>query len=195
MLIRTAEFELSASGIAGCPPEGVAEFPLIGRSNVGKSSLLNMLTNRKALARVSSKPGHTQTINFFAINGTWRLVDLPGYGYVKRGVALREQFAELLTGYLTGRESIRCVFVLIDSRIEPKQIDLDFVSWLCECRVPHAIVFTKTDKMKPAVLKKNTEDWIAAQREFTGHTPHVLYTSAETTAGKKELLKFIESRM
>lgn len=195
MIIRSADFDTSAASISACPPAGLPEFPFIGRSNVGKSSLLNMLAGRKALARVSSRPGHTQLINFFTINNEWRVVDLPGYGYVKLPAGTREKFAEVITGYLTGRPPIRRVFVLIDSRLEPQRIDLDFLGWLMECGVPYALVFTKSDKLKPAAVTRNVAAFEAALGELTDGKPPVFISSSETRAGRAELLKYIGSQL
>jgi GTP-binding protein len=152
-----------------------------------------MLAGRKALARVSSVPGHTQLINFFTFNNAWRMVDLPGYGYVKLAPGTREKFADLITGYLTQRPVIRRVFVCIDSRHEPQRIDLDFLTWLTECRVPCALVFTKTDKLKPAAVARNAEAFQAALKELTGENPPVFTCSSETRAGRAELLHYIGS--
>ncbi len=193
MIIRSADFDTSAADISVCPPAGLPEFPFIGRSNVGKSSLLNMLVGRKALARVSSRPGHTQLINFFTINREWRIVDLPGYGYVKLPKGTREKFTDLIVGYLTERTAIVRVFVLIDSRLEPQRIDLEFVSWLMECGIPYAIVFTKADKLKPAAVARNVTAFVAALQEVDPGTPETFTTSAETGAGRAELLKYIGS--
>ena len=193
MIIRSAEFDTSAADISVCPPAGLPEFPFIGRSNVGKSSLLNLLAGRKALARISSRPGHTQLINFFTINGAWRMVDLPGYGYVKLPKGTREKFTEVITGYLTQRTAISRVFVLIDSRLEPQRIDLEFIGWLAECGVPYVLVFTKTDKLKPAAMAKNVAAFESALEELTSEKPQIFTCSAETGAGRADLLKFIGS--
>ena len=196
MIIRSAEFDTSAAGLAACPPPGLPEFPFIGRSNVGKSSLLNLLAGRKALAKVSSLPGRTQLINFFTINTAWRMVDLPGYGYVKLPKGTREKFTTLISEYLTQRPVIRCIFVLIDSRLEPQQIDLEFLSWLAECGLPHALVFTKTDKLKkPAAIARNVTAFTTALEECVRGEPRVFTTSAESGAGRMELLRFIASQL
>ena len=195
MIIRFADFDTSAADISVCPPQGLPEFPFIGRSNVGKSSLINMLVGRKALARISSRPGHTQLINFFTINKAWRIVDLPGYGYVKLPKGTREKFTDLITGYLTGRTAISRVFVLIDSRLEPQRIDLEFIGWLAECGVPYVLVFTKTDKNKPAATARNVAAFEAALLEVTAEKPQAFTCSSETGAGRAELLKFIGSQL
>ena len=193
MIIRTAEFDTSATDISDCPRPGLAEFAFIGRSNVGKSSLINLLAGRKGLAKVSSLPGRTQLINFFTINGKWRLVDLPGYGYVKLPQGTQKKFANIITGYLTQRPVIARAFVLIDSRLEPQRIDLEFLGWLAECGVPYVLVFTKADKLKPAGVAKNVAAFLAALEEMSGEKPRVFTTSAETRAGRSELLSFIGS--
>ncbi len=193
MIIRSAVFDTSATDISACPRPGLPEFAFIGRSNVGKSSLLNLLAGRKALAKISSRPGHTQLLNFFTINDTWRIVDMPGYGYVRLPKGTREKFADIITGFLTGRTAIRRVFVLLDSRLEPQRIDLEFVGWLAECGVPYVLVFTKTDKLKPSGVARNVAAFEAALQDWTTEKPQVFTCSAETGAGRGELLSFIGS--
>lgn len=195
MRIRSADFDTSAPDIEGCPAPGLPEFPFIGRSNVGKSSLLNLLTGRKGLAKVSARPGHTQLINFFTINEQWRLVDLPGYGYARVSKAAQEKFADIITGFLLKRPVIRRVFVLIDSRHEPHLIDLEFVSWLAGCGVPYVLVFTKVDKLKPSAVSKNIAAFGAALAEWKTEMPEVFRCSSETGAGRAELLAFIGSEI
>ena len=195
MRILSAVFDTSAPDVAMCPPPGLPEFPFIGRSNVGKSSLLNLLTNRKGLAKVSSRPGHTQLINFFTINQSWRLVDLPGYGYARVSKAAQEMFADLITGFLLKRSVIRRVFVLIDSRHEPHKIDLEFVSWLAGCGVPYALVFTKIDKLKPAAVTKNIAAFEAGLLGWDTPMPEVFRCSSLNGAGRAELLAFIGSQV
>jgi GTP-binding protein len=168
------------------------EFAFIGRSNVGKSSLLNVLSNQSALARVSKTPGRTREINFFTINQTWSLVDLPGYGYAKASKSDRERFNEFVSDYLVARENLCCAFVLIDSRHEPQEIDQDFVRWLVENEIPFALVFTKTDKLKPGVVNKNIALFQEAMAEWSQGEPPIFSTSSKTRDGRKELLKFIE---
>ena len=153
MRIQSAKFELSALSLDTCPASKLPEFAFIGRSNVGKSSLLNLLSNQNALARVSKTPGRTREINFFTINGNWSLVDLPGYGYAKASAADRERFNVFVSDYLVLRENLCCAFVLLDSRHQPQKIDLEFVRWLVDNEIPFALVFTKTDKVKPNVVK------------------------------------------
>ncbi len=195
MRIRSADFDTSAPDVTGCPTPGLPEFPFIGRSNVGKSSLLNLLTGRKGLAKVSARPGHTQLINFFTINEQWRLVDLPGYGYARVSKAAQEKFADIITGFLLKRPVIRRVFVLIDSRHEPHLIDLEFVSWLAGCGVPYVLVFTKVDKLKPSAVAKNIAAFGAALAEWKTEMPEVFRCSSETGAGRAELLAFIGSQI
>jgi GTP-binding protein len=195
MRILSAVFDTSAPDISVCPAPGLPEFPFIGRSNVGKSSLLNLLTNRKGLAKVSARPGHTQLINFFTINNNWRLVDLPGYGYARVSKAAQEKFADIITGFLLKRPVISRVFVLIDSRHEPHQIDLEFVSWLAGCGVPYVLVFTKIDKLKPAAVTKNIAAFEIALKEWNTDMPEVFRCSSQTGAGRAELLAFIGSQI
>jgi len=196
MRIRSADFDTSATDISTCPPPGLPEFTFIGRSNVGKSSLLNLLTGRKGLAKVSARPGHTQLINFFTINEQWRLVDLPGYGYARVSKAAQEKFADLITGFLLKRTVLTRVFVLIDSRHEPHRIDLEFVSWLAGCGVPYVLVFTKVDKLKPNAVTKNIGLFAAALKDdWNTDMPEVFRCSSETGAGRAELLAFIGSQI
>ncbi len=196
MRIRSAVFDTSAPDVSVCPPPGLPEFPFIGRSNVGKSSLLNLLTGRKGLAKVSARPGHTQLINFFTINDQWRLVDLPGYGYARVSKDAQEKFADLITGFLLKRPVIRQVFVLIDSRHEPHRIDLEFVSWLAGCGVPYVLIFTKVDKLKPGAVTRNIEAFATALKEdWNTDMPHVFRCSSLSGAGRAELLAYISSTL
>ncbi|MDE0826827.1 MAG: ribosome biogenesis GTP-binding protein YihA/YsxC [Akkermansiaceae bacterium] len=192
MKITSATFLTSAPDLESCPPLTVQEFAFIGRSNVGKSSLLNMLSRKKGLAKVSGSPGHTRLINFFDMNGDWRLVDLPGYGYAKTSKADREKFQMMIAEYLTLREGLSCVFVLIDSRHAPQQIDLEFVQWLMGAGVPFVLVFTKVDKLKASKVSKNMELFGKAMSEWCDGLPRMFATSAEKGDGRKELLGFIE---
>ena len=189
--IQTAKFELSATSLDACPPSKLPEFAFIGRSNVGKSSLLNILSNQSGLARVSKTPGRTREINFFTINGSWSLVDLPGYGFAKASAADRERFNEFVSDYLVLRENLCCAFVLIDSRHPPQQIDQDFVRWLVDNQIPFALVFTKTDKVKAGAVKKNIGLFKEAMAEWSEGEAPVFTTSAKTRDGRRELLKFI----
>lgn len=195
MMVRSAEFVKAAVRVADCPAADLPEFAFIGRSNVGKSSLINLLTNRKALARVSKTPGCTREILFFKINEAWNLVDLPGYGYAKVSKSRREEFNDFVSAYLTERESLRGVFVLIDSRHKPQKVDLEFVGWLVEMAIPFALVFTKVDKIKPRVVTANRDLFLAAMKEFADGEPVVLQSSAMTREGRGEILKFIEAAL
>jgi GTP-binding protein len=191
MLVTSANFQTSAPDLASCPATSLREFAFIGRSNVGKSSLINMLAGSKALAKVSSAPGHTRLLNFFLINKVWTLVDLPGYGYAKTGQATREQFAGMITDYLTGRPNLSGVFVLIDSRHPPQRIDRDFVHWLADESVPFALVFIKTDKLKPGLVQKHVDQFLEAIAPWRADPPRVFRTSTVAATGRKELLGFI----
>lgn len=191
MQIHSATFETSAPDLDHCPASTLPEFAFIGRSNVGKSSLINMLTKKKDLAVVSSKPGRTRLINFFQINRCWSLVDLPGYGYAKASGQQRHKFNEFVSDYLVNRENLSCVFVLIDSRLEPQKLDLEFTHWLIDYSVPFVLVFTKADKTKPAVMKKNIAAFQKAMAEFCEGLPRIYTCSAKTSDGRKEILNFI----
>jgi len=192
MKIKHSEFAMSAPDLEGCPPSDMVEFAFIGRSNVGKSSLINMLTNRKDLAMVSSKPGRTALINFFVINGEWCLVDLPGYGYARAPKAQRHRFEDFVANYLANRDNLACVFVLIDSRLSPQKIDLEFLNWLAEVEVRFVLVFTKSDKSKSGKVKANIAAFYEALGEWVeGDIPHVV-TSSKTGGGKQDVLGHVE---
>lgn len=191
MKIKTAEFVTSSPDLASCPPEGAPEFAFIGRSNVGKSSLLNMLVGRRGLAKVSATPGATQLINFFAINDRWCLVDLPGYGYSKTPQKVREGFQRAVSDYLAQRESLRCVFVLIDGRHTPQKIDLDFCDWLAVHGIPFVLIVTKADKVKAGKLKSNVAAFLAALKERVDGEPRLFVTSAEDRRGRDDVLRFV----
>lgn len=191
MKINTARFATSAAGLEDCPKAELPEFAFIGRSNVGKSSLLNTLCNQKGLARVSGKPGHTRLINYYVINETWCMVDLPGYGYAKAPKAERHRFNDFVADYLEFREGLTHVLVLIDSRLEPQKIDVDFVTWLVECGVPFSLVYTKSDKMKPGRIKANQELFIEALSEYVEGVPPIFTTSAKSSDGRLDVLRSI----
>ncbi|MEC8825734.1 MAG: ribosome biogenesis GTP-binding protein YihA/YsxC [Verrucomicrobiota bacterium] len=191
MKISSARFATSAADYRECPRAELPEFAFIGRSNVGKSSLLNMLCNQKALARVSQKPGHTRLINFFVVNEDWCLVDLPGYGYAKAPKAERNRFNDFVADYLEYREGLTHVFVLIDSRHEPQQIDIDFVTWLVECEVLFSLVFTKSDKSKPGRIKANRDLFLEALAEYVDGEPPTFITSSKNSDGRFDLLQTI----
>lgn len=193
MKIQSARFKKSAVSLDRCSAPELPEFAFIGRSNVGKSSLINLLTNKDGLARVSKTPGRTREINFFTINDAWNIVDLPGYGYAKVSKSQRDQFNEFVSDYLLNRESLAGTFVLIDSRHTPQKIDLEFVAWLIEAQLPFALIFTKTDKSKPRVVRKNIELFLERMKEFSEGAPVFFETSTTTRAGRKEVLGFIET--
>lgn len=192
MIIKDAQFVISNTDYRKCPQDGKPEYAFIGRSNVGKSSLINMLTNRKGLAMTSSKPGKTQLINHFIINGEWYLVDLPGYGYAQRGKDGREQIRKIIESYILNRDELTCLFLLLDSRHEPQKIDLDFINWLGEEQVPFAIVFTKIDKMSKGKLKDNTRTYLDKLKETWEELPPVFYTSSEHRLGGDDILDYID---
>jgi GTP-binding protein len=191
MKIKTALFETSAPDLRSCPKWALPEFAFIGRSNVGKSSLINALTGRRDLAKVSSTPGKTQLINFYVINGAWSLVDLPGYGYAEVGRQRRLEFNAAVADFLSGRRNLRSVFVLIDSRLEPQAIDLEFLRWLDGCSVPYALVFTKTDKQSATQTRAKMDAFKAALETWRSVLPDQLATSAQTGAGRAEVLAYI----
>ncbi|MBI3142742.1 MAG: YihA family ribosome biogenesis GTP-binding protein [Bacteroidetes bacterium] len=183
-----AEFVTSSSQISQCPLPKIPEFAFIGRSNVGKSSLINFLTNRKELALVSGTPGKTRTINHFLINKTWYLVDLPGYGYAMTGKSEREKFEKLNYSYLLGRENLVCTFLLIDSRIPPQKIDLDFMSWLGGNGIPFELVFTKADRSKKTDFIQSVEQFEKAVLAQWEEMPKYWITSVQDKLGREELL-------
>ncbi len=193
MKINTAEFIISNSEVEKCPKEPLPEYAFIGRSNVGKSSLINMLTNHKNLAKTSSKPGKTQLINHFKINNNWFLVDLPGYGYAKVSKKTKAVFQQFITDYFENREQLVCAFVLIDIRLEAQKIDLEFLEYLGESEIPFCIVFTKADK----IGKTKVDSHIAAYKKqmFANNweeIPQYFITSAQESTGKEEVLTFID---
>ena len=193
MLIKTAEFVISSARADQCPPtEGRPEYAFIGRSNVGKSSLINMLTGRKKLAMTSSTPGKTMLINHFAINNEWFLVDLPGYGYAKRGKKEMEKLRNLIEYYVLERKELTCLFVLIDSRLTPQRIDLEFIQWLGEEGVPFSIIFTKADKNKTGELRKNVNQFLDELRKEWEELPPHFVTSSAQGRGRDEVLDYID---
>lgn len=192
MIIKDAQFVVSNTDYRKCPQDGKPEYAFIGRSNVGKSSLINMLTNRKGLAMTSSKPGKTQLINHFIINDEWYLVDLPGYGYAQRGKEGRDQIRKIIDSYIINRAELTCLFLLLDCRHEPQQIDIEFMNWLGEEGVPFVIVFTKIDKLSKGALKKNMEAYTDTLKETWEEIPPIFYSSAEHRLGADEILGYIE---
>ncbi len=193
MKIVSAEFVMSNSDVAKCPANRLPEYAFIGRSNVGKSSLINMLMQRKNLAKTSGRPGKTQLINHFLINKNWYLVDLPGYGYARVSKTAKKTFQKFITAYFNKREQLVLGFVLIDCRHEPQQIDLDFMQWLGENQIPFAIVFTKADKLKPQPLKDNIEAYQKKLLETWESMPPYFITSASKDYGRDQLLDYIDA--
>ncbi len=192
MLINTARFVISNSDYKKCPEENRHEYAFIGRSNVGKSSLINMLTGKKNLAMTSSTPGKTMLINHFLIDESWYIVDLPGYGYARRSKADRQRLEGIIKGYILGREQMTNLFVLIDSRHKPQAIDLEFMEWLGENGVPFSIVFTKMDKLSSNAGRKLTADYCAALLEKWEELPPIFRTSSEDRRGRVAILDYIE---
>ncbi len=192
MNVKSAEFVISSPDVSMCPKSALPEYAFIGRSNVGKSSLINMLTQRKGLAKTSSTPGKTILINHFLINGEWHLVDLPGYGYAKRGAKERAQLREMIEGYVLDREQLVNLFLLIDCRLEPQKIDLEFVEWLGVNGVPFSIVFTKADKVSKTRLAANVEMFMNTLKEQWEELPLHFVSSSETRMGRDEVLGYIE---
>jgi GTP-binding protein len=194
MEISSAEFVSSSTSLSACPPPRWPEYAFIGRSNVGKSSLINAITQRKGLAKTSQTPGKTQCINHFIINregAAWYLVDLPGYGYAKTSKKLRESWQGFIHSYILKRESLLCVFVLIDSRHEPQENDLAFMRWLGTSGIPFAMVFTKTDKLSETALGRNYAHYENKMLEEWTSMPPVILSSAETGRGKEEILALV----
>ena len=195
MKIKSAEFEVSATGLAGCPRRALPEFALIGRSNVGKSSLLNLLTHRKELARTSNTPGKTALINFFLVNEAWRLVDLPGYGYAKVAEKQRVAFNQAVAEFLADREFLRRVFVLIDSRLSPQAVDLEFIEWLEGMGRPFTLVFTKIDKQSAAQTRVSVDRFKETLRARRSELPPIILSSAETGTGRAEILAAVGAEL
>lgn len=191
MEIKNARFVISNSDIAKCPTDNKPEFAFIGRSNVGKSSLINMLTRNGKLAMTSSMPGKTLLINHFIVNGDWYLVDLPGYGYAKRSKSQVERLEHIISSYILERQQMTLLFVLVDARLEPQKIDMEFISWLGENGVPFSIVFTKADKLKKTDLRNNVERYKKHLLEEWEELPPIFVTSSETAFGREDLLSYI----
>lgn len=192
MIINTARFVISNSDPAKCPTEARHEYAFIGRSNVGKSSLINMLTGKKDLAKTSSTPGKTMLINHFLVNDSWYIVDLPGYGYAQRSKADRVKLEKIIKDYILTRAQMTNLFVLIDSRLKPQKIDLEFMEWLAENDIPFSIVFTKLDKLTPGAAKKLTADYCAALLEKWEELPPIFRTSSQDRRGRDGILNYIE---
>ncbi|NIF07785.1 YihA family ribosome biogenesis GTP-binding protein [Chryseobacterium sp. Tr-659] len=192
MIIKTAEFVKSSGKWQECPEPNIPEYAFIGRSNVGKSSLINAMMNHKDLAKTSQTPGKTQLINHFLVNENWYLTDLPGYGYAKVSKVQRKDFEKLITNYILNRRNLVNLFVLVDVRHNPQKIDLEFIQWCGESGIPFSIVFTKSDKLKPNAVIKNVEDYKAELHKTWEDLPELYVTSAEKKEGGDEILNFIE---
>ena len=193
MEINSAEFVISNTDVRKCPEGTLPEYAFIGRSNVGKSSLINMITNHKGLAMTSQKPGKTQLINHFIINDSWYLVDLPGYGYAQRGKEGRENIRKIIENYILEREQLTNLFVLIDCRHEPQKIDIEFMEWLGENGIPFSIIFTKTDKLSKGKLHESLEVYRTKMFETWEEMPPVFVSSSEKREGREEILNYISS--
>ncbi len=193
MQIKSAEFVVSNSDVSKCPKELLPEYAFIGRSNVGKSSLINMLTSRKSLAKTSGRPGKTQLINHFIINKNWYLVDLPGYGYAKVSKSSKKVFQKFITAYFNQREQLISAFVLVDIRHEPQPIDLEFMQYLGENSIPFSIIFTKADKLRPKAIDNHIEAYKNIMLETWEEIPNYFITSSSKDIGKEELLEYIET--
>lgn len=193
MIVNSARFSISNSDVRKCPDHKMHEYAFIGRSNVGKSSLINMLTGHKGLAMTSATPGKTMLINHFLINDSWYIVDLPGYGYARRGKDSRDKLKKMIENYILDRVQMTNLFVLVDSRHEPQKIDLEFMAWLGENEIPFSIVFTKLDKLGTDAGKKKVAEYCKTLLDQWESLPPVFLTSSEDGRGREELLEYIES--
>lgn len=193
MKIQEAKFVISSPTVEKCPAATLPEYAFIGRSNVGKSSLINMLTDRKELAKTSGKPGKTQLINHFIINNKWYLVDLPGYGYAKISWTERLKWQQMIRDYILKRTSLMSVFLLVDIRLEPQESDLQFIDWLGGNRIPFSIVFTKSDKLSKQQVVRSVESYKRTLKESWEEIPTLFITSAEKKAGREDILDYIDS--
>lgn len=192
MNINKAEYTISSPSVSLCPKDTKNEYAFIGRSNVGKSSLINMLCNRKNLAKTSSMPGKTLLINHFIINNEWYLVDLPGYGYAKRSKTVQQKLSQMISGYILQREQLVNVFVLIDIRHDPQAIDIEFINWLGQSNVPFSIIFTKADKLAPTKVRPAAEAYMDKLKETWEELPPFFVTSSDNGLGREEVLEYIE---
>lgn len=191
MDIKKSEFTISSATVSQCPKDTKPEFAFIGRSNVGKSSLINMLCNHKGLAKTSATPGKTLLINHFIINNDWYLVDLPGYGFAKRSKTVQKKLDQMITSYILQRQQLINTFVLIDIRHDPMKIDTDFINWLGESSVPFSIIFTKVDKLGPVRAKQNAAKWMNSLKEQWEELPPYFITSSEKKLGRDEVLDYV----
>ncbi|MFP4845173.1 ribosome biogenesis GTP-binding protein YihA/YsxC [Winogradskyella sp. PE311] len=191
MKIKSAEFVVSNSEVAKCPKNDLPEYAFIGRSNVGKSSLINMLTDRKSLAKTSGRPGKTQLINHFIINDSWYLVDLPGYGYARVSKSSKKKFQKFITNYFEQRQQLVSAFVLVDIRHKPQPIDLEFMQYLGESEIPFGIIFTKADKLKPKAIDKHVKEYCEELLKFWEELPPYFVTSSSKSIGQEDVLGFI----
>ena len=192
-MIKQSRFLISNTDVKKCPPPDRPEYAFIGRSNVGKSSLINMLVGQNSLAKVSVRPGKTQLINHFIIDDSWYLVDLPGYGYAKIAISVKEKFQKLISRYILDRENLYCLFVLIDIRHSPQQIDIEFITWLGENNIPFAIIFTKADKLGKVTAAKNVAAYTQELKKLWEELPPVLVSSSQDGTGKDEIISYIEN--
>ncbi len=192
MIIKDASFVISNTDISLCPKDDKPEYAFIGRSNVGKSSLINMITGKKDLAKTSGRPGKTQLINHVIINNEWYLVDLPGYGYARTSKNNRSTWERFIADYLTKREQLITIFVLLDSRLEPQKIDIEFMTWCAENQLPFSMVFTKIDKLSSSALQKNLAAYKKEMLKYWEALPPIFTTSSESQFGKEKLLNYIE---
>lgn len=191
MEIKNSQFVISAPTVEKCPKDNKPEYAFIGRSNVGKSSLINMLCNHKGLAKTSATPGKTLLINLFLVNREWYLVDLPGYGYAKRSKSVQDQLQRMISSYILQRQQLVNVFVLIDIRHDPQKIDREFIDWLGMSSVPFSIVFTKADKLGPVKARQNAERWMESLRDTWETLPTYFITSSEKKTGRQEVIDYI----
>ena len=192
-MIKQARFLISNTDVKKCPAPDRPEYAFIGRSNVGKSSLINMLVGQNSLAKVSVKPGKTQLINHFIIDESWYLVDLPGYGYAKISISVKEKFQKLISNYILSRENLYCLFVLIDVRHAAQQIDIEFITWLGENHIPFAIIFTKADKLGKVSVSKNVGAYTQELKKLWEDLPSILVSSSQDGTGRDEIISFIEN--
>ena len=192
-MIKESMFAGSFPSVRQCPGDNKPEYAFIGRSNVGKSSLINMLCDRKDLAKVSNRPGKTQTLNFYLMDKSWYIVDLPGYGYAKISKKKRFEWEKMIEGYMLKRQTLGCAFVLIDLNVPPQEIDLEFINWMGKMQIPFVIVYTKTDRLKTNIKEKNLKAFQAEMHKYWNELPQQFITSSNKRIGKEEMVEFIEN--